>query len=242
MRQNVLHVLERVLERLHDPNIRKVFTCFHNECYILETVKKHAKLIDKKIKLVSHEVTDLNDELQIYDKLVVCAGINSKKLASTIGENLAIYPVKGYSITINDPGKNAPWVSLLDDQSKIVTSRLGKKRLRIAGTAEFNGYNLDIIQNRVRPLIKWCTDMFPNINADDIKPWAGLRPMAPNMLPITRISRDSRVWFNTGHGTLGWTLSHGTAQLLTDMIAGRETALDVKPYKIKRSYVSDRLG
>ncbi len=168
-------------------------------------------LKNKKIKLVSHEVTDLNDELQIYDKLVVCAGINSKKLASTIGENLAIYPVKGYSITINDPGKNAPWVSLLDDQSKIVTSRLGKKRLRIAGTAEFNGYNLDIIQNRVRPLIKWCTDMFPNINADDIKPWAGLRPMTPNMLPITRISRDSRVWFNTGHGHLGWTLSAFTA-------------------------------
>ena len=173
---------------------------------------------NNKFKLVSHEVKDLNKELDKYDKIVVCAGVNSRKLASTVRERLPIYPVKGYSITINAPGDNAPWVSLLDDRSKIVTSRLGKERLRIAGTAEFNGYNLDIIQDRVRPLIKWSTSMFPKMNTDDIKPWAGLRPMTPNMLPITKISKNPRIWYNTGHGHLGWTLSAYTANFVVKQI------------------------
>mgnify|MGYP002005677069 CR=1 FL=1 len=139
--------------------------------------------------------------------------VNSRMLAKTIGENLQIYPVKGYSITINNPGKNAPYISLLDDQSKIVTSRLGKGRLRIAGTAELNGYNLDIIQNRVRPLIKWCTRMFPKINTDDIKPWAGLRPMTPNMLPV--VGKVKGLWVNSGAGHLGWTMGMALAEKLT---------------------------
>ncbi len=168
-------------------------------------------LKSKNIRLISKEVTNLNEELKKYDKLVVCAGVNSKKLAATVGEKLLIYPVKGYSITVNNPGRNAPWVSLLDDKSKIVTSRLGQDRLRIAGTAELNGYNLDIIQNRIRPLIKWCNTMFPKINSGDIKPWAGLRPMTPNMMPIIKFSTDKRIWYNTGHGHLGWTLSAYTA-------------------------------
>ena len=140
-------------------------------------------------------------------------------MAKTIGDNINIYPVKGYSITINNPGENIPYVSLLDDYNKIVTSRLGNDRLRVAGFAEFNGYNLDIIQSRIRALIKWATDMFPHINTNDIKPWAGLRPMTPNMLPIVRKSQNSnKVWYNTGHGHLGWTLSAYTAKLLTDKI------------------------
>ena len=96
-------------------------------------------------------------------------------------------------------------------KKKIVCSRLGKKRLRIAGLAELNGCNLDIIQKRIRPLIAWCNQMFPDINTKDIKPWAGLRPMTPNMLPIFKKSIEKRVWFNTGHGHLGWTLSAYTA-------------------------------
>ena len=175
-------------------------------------------LKNKKIKLVKHEVIDLKEELKKYDKLVVCAGVNSKRLARSIGDNLAIYPVKGYSVTINHPGKNAPYTSLLDDKYKIVTSRLGKDRLRIAGTAEINGYNLDIIQDRIRPLISWCTNMFPKINTDDIKPWAGLRPMTPNMLPITKQGKDKRIWYNTGHGHLGWTLSAFTAYKIAQKI------------------------
>ncbi|PPR26195.1 MAG: D-amino acid dehydrogenase [Alphaproteobacteria bacterium MarineAlpha9_Bin4] len=178
------------------------------------------KLIkNKKIKILSCNVDDIKEYTDNFDFVIVCAGVYSPYLAKSIGEKLPIYPVKGYSITINNPGRNAPTVSLLDDFNKIVTSRLGRNRLRVAGFAEFNGYNLDIIQNRVRPLIKWCMDMFPEINTKDIKPWAGLRPMTPNMLPIVRQSKaNAKVWYNTGHGHLGWTLSAYTGKLLTEKI------------------------
>jgi len=177
-------------------------------------------VIKKNIKLLNYEVVDLKKELEMYDKVIVCAGVNSRKLAFSVGDKLPIYPVKGYSITINKPGlgSKAPWVSLLDDANKIVTSRLGENRLRVAGTAEFNGYNLDIIQNRIRPLIKWSTNMFPKINSNDIKAWAGLRPMTPNMLPITCIGKNKNVYYNTGHGHLGWTLSAITAKNLANKL------------------------
>ena len=179
----------------------------HSFCNNLVT-----KLVkDNKVKLINKEVTDLKKELNEYDRIFLCAGVGSRRLAKSVGEFLNIYPIKGYSITVNNPGPNAPRVSLLDDEKKIVCSRLGDKRLRIAGLAELNGYNLDIIQKRIRPLIAWCNQMFPNINTKDIKPWAGLRPMTPNMLPIVKRSIEKRVWFNTGHGHLGWTLSAYTA-------------------------------
>ncbi len=173
-------------------------------------------LNENKVKLINKEVTDLRKELKEYDRIFLCAGVGSRKLAKSIGEFLNIYPVKGYSITVNNPGTNAPKVSLLDDEKKIVCSRLGEKRLRIAGLAELNGYNLDIIQKRIRPLISWCNQMFPDINTKDIKPWAGLRPMTPNMLPIFKKSIEKRVWLNTGHGHLGWTLSAYTAKSIVN--------------------------
>ena len=160
------------------------------------------------------------DKLKYDGPIVVCAGVGSRKLAKTIQDDLPIYPVKGYSITINNPG-NAPWVSLLDDETKIVSARLGKDRLRVAGTAEFNGYNTDIVQERIRPLIRWAERMFEGINTEDIKPWAGLRPMTPSMMPIVKQSpMQSNVWYNTGHGHLGWTLSAYTAQAIADRIRG----------------------
>ena len=178
------------------------------------------KMIKKgKLKLLNYNVDNLKEFSKQYDLIITCAGVYSQFLAKTIGDNLNIYPVKGYSITINNPGYNTPTVSLLDDFKKIVTSRLGNDRLRVAGFAEFNGYNLDIIQSRIRPLIKWCTEMFPDINTNDIKPWAGLRPMTPNMLPIVKKSKNnSKVWYNTGHGHLGWTLSAYTAKEIADKI------------------------
>ncbi len=175
-------------------------------------------VIEKKLKLINYEVKDLKKELNAYDKIILCAGVGSKKLASTVGEYLNIYPVKGYSITVNNPGSVAPLISLLDDEKKIVCSRLGENRLRVAGLAELNGYNLDIIQSRIRPLISWCNNMFPNINTKDIKPWAGLRPMTPNMIPIVRKSKGFNIWYNTGHGHLGWTLSAYTANYLVNKL------------------------
>jgi D-amino-acid dehydrogenase len=126
-----------------------------------------------------------------------------------------VYPVKGYSITVSLPTPEdqacAPWVSLLDDKAKIVTSRLGQARFRVAGTAEFNGINRDIRAARVEPLIAWCRAHFPGMSTRQAVPWAGLRPMMPDMMPCVKRGRNPRVFYNTGHGHLGWTLSAATA-------------------------------
>ncbi|WP_029351156.1 D-amino acid dehydrogenase [Bosea sp. 117] len=157
------------------------------------------------------------------DGLVVCAGVGSRAIASMLGDRVNIYPVKGYSITVmlDDEAsqKGAPWVSLLDDKTKIVTSRLGVDRFRVAGTAEFNGENRDIRADRIRPLVDWTRKLFPDVSTDRVVPWAGLRPMLPSMLPRVGAGKLPGVFYNTGHGHLGWTLSAVTAQMLAETVS-----------------------
>ena len=154
-----------------------------------------------------------------YDAVVVAAGVGSEQLANSIGDSLGIYPVKGYSITINnvDP-KYLPSVSLLDDQAKIVTSTLGN-RFRVAGTAELAGENYDIRRDRIQPLLDWVHTNFPDIDTHDYTQWACLRPMTPNMMPVIRQSKKiDNVFYHAGHGHLGWTLSPATAKQVVELI------------------------
>ena len=157
-----------------------------------------------------------------FDRVVVAAGVQSRMLSKKLGDNFPIYPVKGYSITVDlldDRSRAAaPWVSLLDEDAKIVSSRLGPNRLRVAGTAELSGYNLDIKQERLQPLLLWTRNWFPDIDTRSYRPWAGLRPMMPNMMPIVGPGKHPRVWYHTGHGHLGWTLSAGTSVDLANMM------------------------
>lgn len=159
-----------------------------------------------------------------FDGLVVCAGVESRNFAAQLGDRVNIYPVKGYSITVNLPDaqsqSSAPIVSLLDDETKLVTSRLGLDRFRVAGTAEFNGYNKDIRADRIRPLIAWVNQCFPGINTRQVVPWAGLRPMMPNMMPRVGRGKLANVFYNTGHGHLGWTLSAVTADMVGGVVQG----------------------
>ncbi|QSG85880.1 D-amino acid dehydrogenase [Acinetobacter indicus] len=156
------------------------------------------------------------------DAVLICGGVGSYQLARQVGDRVNVYPVKGYSITVNlqdeQSQKQAPWVSLLDESAKIVTSRLGIDRLRIAGTAEFNGYNRDIRHDRIQPLVRWVQRNF-DISTESVVPWAGLRPMMPNMMPVIRQGQHPRVFYNTGHGHLGWTLSAATALMISQEIA-----------------------
>ena len=163
-----------------------------------------------------------------FDKVVVCSGVLSRDLGRSLGDRVNVYPVKGYSITVDLPGPAdqaaAPWVSLLDDKAKIVSSRLGKTRLRVAGTAEFNGPNRDIRAERVAPLVAWCRTHFPGMSTEHAVPWAGLRPMMPDMMPRVMQGRNPRVFYNTGHGHLGWTLAAGTADAVAALATGRANA------------------
>jgi len=166
------------------------------------------------------------DDLDIFDVIVVANGSGVRHLSKEIGDNLPVYPVKGYSITIPAVDIKSleamPKISLLDDQAKIVTSFLGN-RLRIAGTAEITGDDWDIRKDRIEPLLRWTHKNFPNIDTRDYKSWACLRPMTPDMMPIVKQSKkDSRVYYHAGHGHLGWTLAPATAQTLVNIIKGNQ--------------------
>ena len=174
---------------------------------------------------------DATPSVHTFDGVVVCAGVASRDFAAQLGDRVNIYPVKGYSITVNlnDEASQAgaPNVSLLDDETKLVTSRLGVDRFRVAGTAEFNGVDRDIRADRIRPLIAWVEQCFPNINTRSVVPWAGLRPMMPNMMPRVGKGHAANVFYNTGHGHLGWTLSAVTADMLGNVVAHTARAVQV---------------
>jgi D-amino-acid dehydrogenase len=168
-------------------------------------------------KLDKHSVDEMLNE---FDNIVVSAGVGSVEIAKQFGDRLPIYPVKGYSITINvkpEDMKYVPKVSLLDDQAKIVTSTLGN-RFRVAGTAELAGENYDICRDRIEPLLTWVRENFPKLDISDYSSWTCLRPMTPNMMPIVKASKTKGVYYHTGHGHLGWTLAPATAKQLSKML------------------------
>ena len=153
-----------------------------------------------------------------FDAAVVCAGTGSRALAAMVGDYVNVYPVKGYSITIHlaDAASQAaaPTVSLLDDATKLVASRFGADRLRVAGSAEFAGFDRDIRLERIRPLVDWVERCFPGVATRNVVPWAGLRPMMPDTMPRVGRGRTPFVFYNTGHGHLGWTLAAATAEMV----------------------------
>jgi len=179
---------------------------------------------DNAQALITVKQQDNSHAVHGFDGVVVCAGVASRQFAAQLGDRVNIYPVKGYSITVNlndaESQAGAPNVSLLDDETKLVTSRLGADRFRVAGTAEFNGYNKDIRADRIKPLVNWVQACFPRINTRSVVPWAGLRPMMPNMMPRVGQGRSANVFYNTGHGHLGWTLSAVTADMVAQHIQG----------------------
>ena len=171
------------------------------------------------------------DNVQSFDGVVICAGVASRAFGAQLGDRVNIYPVKGYSITVNlndeQSQAGAPNVSLLDDETKLVTSRLGLSRFRVAGTAEFNGVNRDIRADRIQPLIAWVEQCFPKIDTRSVVPWAGLRPMMPNMMPRVGRGRAANVFYNTGHGHLGWTLSAITADMVGNVVSQASKSIRV---------------
>jgi D-amino-acid dehydrogenase len=156
------------------------------------------------------------------DAYVIALGSYSPLLLRPMGLAVPVYPVKGYSITLPlHAGDEAPYTSLTDHSRKLVFSRLGE-RLRVAGTAELNGYDTEINAARCQALVARCFELFPRAGQPrDAQFWTGLRPATPSNLPIIGVSRIPNVYLNTGHGTLGWTLSCGSGRALADIVSGR---------------------
>lgn len=169
------------------------------------------------------------------DMTVLALGSYSPLLLKPLGVRLPVYPAKGYSATLALPeGAAAPTVSLTDDGCKIVISRLGQS-LRVAGTAEFNGYDTSLNAARCAALLRRTREIFPALEAvTEVEYWAGLRPATPGNVPLIGDMAGAGLpglWLNTGHGTLGWTLACGSARMLADLVAGRDPGLDATPYR-----------
>ena len=165
------------------------------------------------------------------DAYVVALGSDSPLLLKPLGIRIPVYPAKGYSATFPlDADSVAPTVSLTDDGHKIVFSRLGN-RLRVAGTAEFTGYDMSLNEVRCEALVRRTAAIFPGlVSRDDVEFWAGLRPATPNNVPLIGRSRLSNLYLNTGHGTLGWTMACGTGKLLADLMTGKAPDIDATAY------------
>lgn len=187
--------------------------CF--EMYKVLSNKYNVKFI------FDHKVDDVRDLKGEYDKIVICNGVDATRITKKIGDKQLVYPIKGYSITIDCDSKYLPKTSLLDDQSKIVTASFNN-RLRVAGTAEITGHNYDIRRDRIEPLLNWVKINFPNIDRRTYTQWACLRPMTADMMPIISKSKLDNVYYHFGHGHLGWTLSPATSEKLVKLLKSDE--------------------
>lgn len=172
------------------------------------------------------------------DAVVLAAGSYSDVVGRALGVRAPIRPVKGYSITAPMGGWNqGPKIPVIDDHYHAVVTPLGR-RLRVAGTAEFTGYDDRLTPSRIDNLKTMLVKIFPDyashMDAAAIEPWCGFRPMSADGVPIIGRSRADNVFLNSGHGHLGWTMAAASGRLLADLIGGRALAIDVAPYMPQR--------
>ena len=156
------------------------------------------------------------------DIYVMCLGNESPNLARQLGIKLPIYPVKGYSLTIPVGNhRHPPTIASVDEHNLIAISRLGD-RMRITATAEFAGYDTRHTARDFEVMSSVAKELYPDgADYDRAQRWAGLRPMTPEGTPIIGPSRYRNLYLNTGQGHMGWTMSHGSARITADLIAGK---------------------
>ena len=172
------------------------------------------------------------------DAFVLAAGCWSPQLLAPLGIALRVRPVKGYSITVPTAGwAGAPAMPVIDDALHAAATPLGD-RLRVAGTAEIAGDDRALTPARIENLFGLLLGLFPDyaprLDRGNAQPWAGLRPVSADGVPLIGRTRCDNLFLNAGHGHLGWTLAAGSARLLADLVLGRAPALDPRPYDARR--------
>ena len=168
------------------------------------------------------------------DAVVMALGSFSPMLMRPLGIRLPVYPVKGYSLTI--PITNAalaPESTVMDESYKIAITRLGD-RIRVGGMAEISGYNNRLEPARRRTLEHSVSDLFPGGDLSQATFWSGLRPMTPDGTPIIGPTAVQGLYLNTGHGTLGWTMSTGSARVIADLVSGKRPEIDSADLAVAR--------
>ncbi|SCB11476.1 D-amino acid dehydrogenase [Rhizobium multihospitium] len=168
------------------------------------------------------------------DAIVVALGSYSPLLLKPLGISLSVYPVKGYSLTIPiTDASRAPESTVMDETYKIAITRLGD-RIRVGGMAEISGYTNDLGLPRRQTLEHSVTDLFPGGDVAKASFWSGLRPMTPDGTPVIGPTKIKGLFLNTGHGTLGWTMSSGSARVISDLVSGRKPDIDATDLAISR--------
>ncbi len=169
------------------------------------------------------------------DAFVLALGTDSVAFARHFGLRLPVYPVRGYSVTMATNGAHAPRLGLVDEARRVVVSRLGAQ-LRLAGLADIGAAGNEIPSHRADILMRAWRELLPE-SADGASAqfWIGERPMTPDGLPLLgRAQMMDNLYLNTGHGSLGWTLCHASAQLTADLISRRAPMLDPTPFSLSR--------
>jgi len=191
----------------------------------------------KSLDVQANKIKGVKTQLgmQAFDKVLVCLGSYSKELLKACHIDIPVYPVKGYSLTVPiSDDKYAPVSTVMDETYKVAVTRLGD-RIRAAGTAELSGYNLDLPKSRTATINHVVNDLFGkgcDLSLADY--WTGLRPMTPDGTPVVGASGIDGLYLNTGHGTLGWTMSCGSAAVIADIISGNKTEIDSHPLSAQR--------
>ncbi len=175
------------------------------------------------------------DYMSGFDAYVMAMGSHSAPQLRKVGLYVPIYPMKGYSISFN-ASEHCPKVSITDDAAKQVYTLLGK-RMRVAGTAEFAGYNEDVRKVRIDPLKRGMAQLFPKAPLEELTEWACLRPSTPDGPPVIGKTPIGNLFMNTGHGTLGWTQGAGSSRLLADVIDGKPTEIPLSGLDIERNLI-----
>jgi D-amino-acid dehydrogenase len=182
---------------------------------------------------VTGVITDKGD--QSFDKILVCLGSFSTRLMKAVGINIPVYPVKGYSLTV--PIKNeefAPISTVMDETYKVAVTRLGD-RIRAAGTAELNGFNLDLPESRTETIKHVVQDLFgAGCDLHQAEYWTGLRPMTHDGTPIIGQTSIEGLYLNTGHGTLGWTMSCGSGRVIADLMTDKVAEINTENLSLNR--------
>lgn len=169
------------------------------------------------------------------ERYVLAMGSYSPLIAKPLGIKLPVYPVKGFSITVPiTDAAHAPESTIMDESHKVAVTRLGN-RIRVGGTAQLSGFNLDLEAGRRKTLEFVVSDLFPR--GGDVSRaefWCGLRPMTPDGTPILGATRLRNLMLSTGHGTLGWTMAAGTGRVMADLISGKAPQIDMEGLGVQR--------
>ncbi|WP_426360340.1 D-amino acid dehydrogenase [Pseudocolwellia sp. HL-MZ19] len=235
------HTINKVVGGIRLPN-DETGNC---HMFVTELAKECEKLGVKfvmdtdiqKLNKQGDEITSVTTDKGEFtaDAYLMALGSYSTHMLSDIGIKVPVYPVKGYSLTIPiEDYSAAPESTIMDETYKVAITRLGDQ-IRVGGTAEITSYNLALTEKRRKNIEFSVADLFPHA-ADLAKAdfWTGLRPMTPDGTPILGKTNIENLFLNTGHGTLGWTMSLGSAKFISDIISCKPPDIDDSGLSIAR--------